>query len=542
MVKQQSTRLAFDKVTAAIGTVTIDITWRLADGSLLLLEWLPWSTPTGDLSIPVLSLLVGSFAAPTITQVTTWLIIILAFLVFVEYVYPDRTRVPTEDIGFRWLFAAFALMLTVVIDVFSNNHGNWPLLVGIVIGAIVAFVGYLQWVSVPDAEWDALEPTERALQPAQFITDEDISAEIEADLARSGVIGLLGTVLWLTALGFLLVLPCFIAAALALALLDTYPLPDILILIWAGYTLADRTSFVDVPDLRRDRIDIEKRLFREIRHGLKSIKGLALTVCVLCGIFAAAQLFWLGFSVALMLYNDGIVYNVVPLLAWNLVGVAVLSLIVGVYTLWFWAREFRRLDPFLSCYEGTAPAASPNTRVVGWTVPTLSVSVFGLAVIVGAESLSILFAVATLWPGVAVALGGMAWLTSQRHHQSVSHEDTVIMGALLVQTISVELFGQRSAVRDLLVGGELTIPFPMEILPIGVILIGLTYFDDISRYADRYQDVRRFALPGYLLLLGLSIGMSSLLSAGWVRLAIFGTVGVCVLGAIGLALTRYFRV
>lgn len=439
----------------------------------------------------------------------------------------------------------FALLLALTIDGATNFLRAGPPVAVMIVAGMICMVGYLQVVRLDDGDgrWDALEPTDRALQPAQYLTAEDIREEVETDLQRSGALGVLGTGLWLTALGIILVVPCFVAAALAVTLARAYPLPDLLVLGWAGYALVSRSTLFDLPQISREAVDIEGRLFEGISHGLRSIKGLALAIYVVCGAFAAAYLFWLGVQIsAAAASTDSVLVQARPLLVWNLGGIALLGLLVGGYTLWFWVREFRRLDRFLLTYEGTDEPPQQDPRVVGWTVPSLLFSVIAVTAIVGADARPVPLAVAALWPVLAAGTITGAWLTRRRPHESVTGEDRVIVVALILQTLGTATFGNLEPYRTLLLDGELANPIPPEIVSIGMLVAGFAYFEDVSRYADAHDDYRRFALPAFLGLVAVSIGASSLLIEGWLRGAIALTAGVCLLGAAGLTLTRYFRI
>lgn len=165
-----------------------------------------------------------------------------------------------------------------------------------------------------------------------------------------------------------------------------------------------------------------------------------------------------------------------------------------------------------------------------------------MTAIVGADARPVPLAVAALWPVLAAGTITGAWLTRRRPHESVTGEDRVIVVALILQTLGTATFGNLEPYRTLLLDGELANPIPPEIVSIGMLVAGFAYFEDVSRYADAHDDYRRFALPAFLGLVAVSIGASSLLIEGWLRGAIALTAGVCLLGAAGLTLTRYFRI
>jgi len=89
-------------------------------------DFLPWTTPSGDLVIPLVSVFVGVVAACSIASVTTWLIFLVAFIIFIDKVYPTQSGVRTTDRGFQALFSFSRWCWHFPLDAIDKRNGGRP--------------------------------------------------------------------------------------------------------------------------------------------------------------------------------------------------------------------------------------------------------------------------------------------------------------------------------------------------------------------------------------------------------------------------------
>ncbi|WP_049985258.1 hypothetical protein [Halobellus rufus] len=340
----------------------------------------------GDVVVPLLSLAGGTVGSTSVAAATTWLLFATVFYTFAPLVYTYLEQLPSGERGFRLLFATSAVSAGLVFEVAEGTR----LTAGIAV-LMVASAGALLWYLSRVREWSLFDPEGRGVEVLQLVSPHrDVSEELRADFAREGLLGLVGRVVYLAAVGLLLVFPVFLAGVVSQLFVYAYPLPDLLFLGWA--VVAAVSPRLTVGPSREQVLDVgfdlERYLLDSLENASRSVQGLFLTTFVVLGAFVAAGYLFFAVTLGSQLVGpvsallDGPVLGLGPdawVTIWNLVGLTAMLGLAGVSFLWLWIRELQRLPHFLDAWENRSMAdGEPIARPAGFVALPL-VAVFASA-------------------------------------------------------------------------------------------------------------------------------------------------------------------
>lgn len=461
--------------TAVVAVVAVDILVRAASSERLV----------GGVLAGV-SLLGGQ-----VTELAGWGVVLVLLVAFAPQAYPTLGEAVGRRSGFRLLFAGVTLSIAVLA---SGLRTVAAVLVAIGTAYVGAglFVAYLRLV----LRWRLLEPDPRTIAPvdAMFPRD-DLRAEVERDLARDGALGVVGTALWVLAVGLFFVLPCFVAAVVVVALARAASLPDLVALGYAAWpVVAPRLDLG--RSLPEPLADVEAHLLGVASRCTESITGASLGLLVALGLFASGSLLRVAVVVA-----GAVVRGRIPIGgpgdASSLVGIAVVLAAAGGYGLWYWYRQLRRVPAFLDGLAGE-PATPPVARPRAGGLPAAAAVLVALVAAAGAPS-SLWSAFGLAWPLVVGWLVVLARDGFERTPGDAGRE-------LLASVVAAAAFQTAAVLVVAVVRGrpaELTTPVRLEpglgeLLVLGGLLVAfLGGLGAASHYGDRRGGVGRYALPVY---------------------------------------------
>ncbi|MEF8807036.1 hypothetical protein [Natronomonas sp.] len=504
-----------------------------------------------DILTPALSIVSGWVGNPSVSFVTTWLMLAVAFYTFAPLAYSHLDVLPREATGFRAIFAGG----TVSLGVFLEQATTPEVLVAgtflVLLGCAGLFLTYFD----RRHGWSLLDPEGKSVAIVDFVAPhEDVTDEIEADLEREGWLGGVGAGLHLLAVGMLVGLPVAIAAISTRALVYAYPIPDVAFLAWAvSVRVLPRTDAG--PDQRRVldlEFDFERFLADVIENATRSLQGMFMTVFTVLGVFLSAGFVFVGISLTTAILDllvtglSGFVQVPtidVGLILWNAVGVLFLLGLAGIYGLWAWVRELRRLPYFLNAWESreTDHAGALVSRPPGLIAVPVTAWLLAVAYVHYADISVFRAAFAVSWPPGIVAIFWTVRWTLHRAPQPIGSESWWIVAALVVQTWSVWLSTSLPDVVDAFtrrggLGEVIALPLSLTVL----LLLG-TSVPEIQRYETQHEGLRRYLFVGLLFLMG----VLAFVSRGRVP-ARFEFIAL-ILGVLGfgagllLGLVRYYR-
>lgn len=499
--------------------VVLDLT-RLFNLLASVPEWL----------VPAISVGVGLLASDFVGIALTWGIVTVAFYVFVPQMYPAETGVPRDAPGFRVLvtlgsFGVFfffyretvirlsdTLAWQIPTSVFSASEGATIEWLVLITGSIVGLTGTaLTLYLVNRHDWQLFDPEGQTINLVnKFHVFTDIREKAAEDLSREGLHGKLERGSWVVMVAVVAGFPCFVAGVIASILYLADPLPDLLVLGWVAAGVVTPA----VPSLRQPiDADIESRLYDVVKYATRSRKGMIVTVLSAVGLIFAVLLTILpGIGtvpiVATEIINSldaaGDMSVLTTLRLSAATGVVLSLLAAGVYSIWFWLREFRRLPAFLASWEGVDDQNDIPTRPLGLILPPMVVLVvifryaFFMVETIGdgigqEQFMLVILPLAVGWPLLLGVLAIPVWLTRQRSPQDIIYEDHVVTVSLAIQVVAAWLMFPPNFRPEFIRG-------PAVFILIGI-YTAVALFPNVARYGER--DV--FGLGNYVVSIYLAI-------------------------------------
>lgn len=445
--------------------VALDLT-RLFDLLASVPEWL----------VPGVSVGVGLLASDFVGVALTWVIVTGAFYVFVPRMYPAESGVPREAPGFRALVtlgslgAFFIFYREMVIalsntlswqiptSVFSSSEGataGWLVLISMVILGLTGTVLTLYLVNRHD--WQLFDPDGRPVKLVdQFSPFTDHREKAAENFSHKGWLGVFYRVSWIPGVVIVVGFPCYIAGMVASILHSADPLPDLLVL---GWVMAGVVAPA-VPSIRLPTdADIEVRLYDVVKNATRSGKGMIVTVLAASGLLfvvfltvapAIAIVPMVATVIIAASETAGDMSLLTALRLSGFAGIWLCLLAAGLYSIWFWLREFRRLPAFLASWEGADEKGDMPTRPLGLILPPMVVLVvifrYGMFVAEtignGAGQEQVMLVVLPLaigWPAVLGLLAMPVWLTRHRSPQDIIYEDHVVTVSVAIEWVAAWL-------------------------------------------------------------------------------------------------------
>ena len=554
------------------GLTSLDLVWRV-----------PALTPGDGAGIDVVAALVGlSFGLGDVGPLevlTTWLLLGYVAAVLAPRAYPDKLGVPAGAPGYRVLFATATVVVGLGLRQWSDDGSPLGLLALIALVALTGAVAlaYLRvlrgWTLSP--EDDRFVTLIGGVFPASSVEEE-----LREDFARPGLLGVVGAALARAAAGTVVAFPAFLSGIVVLVLIALYPLPDLLVLGWAGLLAAGQATSRDVsPQLAS--VDVEASLYDTVEEATRNIKGTTLAVYLLALAFGFGLLFAVAFRVGGVAATEPVWTDL--RLAWGIGGFLLVLVASSCYGIWCCIRMTRRLPAFLRQHAtGDSPtdnrtvdrrvvggaawqsttsphwletdlrehvdlrqsADTPETgsiprRPVGTVVPPLVVAVLASAAFLGVGPRSWVFAL--VWPVLLLALAACLVWTVRRGRQSLDHDDHALVAGVAAFVVTVQALGTLDALLDAADAGT----FAVDALPFSVyvaaMLVWFGYLDDAFRYAERHEDIRRLAKGGYLLAFTVVFGVLLPFTGGPYTGLFAALLPVAAVGGLALLLTSLFR-
>jgi len=493
-----------------------------------------------DWLIAFVSISAGAFL-PGVAAPITWLLLAAGIYTFAPRFYPDRMGLPDRAIGFRLLVTGTSLIIAVTLAagegatdlVRAMRAGGFTLLLG-----TTGVLTYLYFVR----GWRLLDAQNPPVEPLAGFTLEEYEAvedEISADLQREGVIGHLGTLLWLVALGVVVVFPCVIAGIITNVLYNSYPLPELLVLGWVGVGAIDRRA----PVATIETLDLEAQLYETVRSGTRSVKGMSTTIFAGCGLFSSAGYVLVGTA---LLSGVPVTVELVfaaPVTSAAVIAVVTAPFVAGVYLLWYWLRQFRRLRPFLEQWVGEESDHVAPARPPGLTAPPTIVAVIAATLLGGLnEHPSLSSVTAVVVPLLLVGLAANLYWMGARSTTQIGREDLAVTGGLIIQFVGVFLTGSGSQLWTAAVRRQLPpVLFEVRLLVIVALLLVLTVYPDINRYHQSAESWRRYIRSAFFIGFGALFGVLGTLLSDGVRIGVIFIAAVTFVGGIALSVTTYYE-
>lgn len=519
------------------GTAVIDLITRLPE----------------DILTPLLSLVGGVYGSGGVGTFTTWLLFAVVFYTFTPLIYSYLEALPSEQVGYRLLFTAAAVLSGLVLK-YLDGEG---LLIG-VFAAVAVGSSTLLWYLSRFQHWSLLSVNGRAVSLLQTIfPHEDISDELETDLSRQGFAGLVGRILFLAAVGVILGFPIFLAGVVSQVFIYAYPIPNLAFLGWAFATAV--SPHLTIGPTRRqvlDReFDLEKYLLDALEYSSRSVQGLFTTTFCVLGILISAGYLWLAIRAATELSD---LYSVMlrrPLFElgveeWiilsGLTGFTALLGFVGVFSMWAWIRELQRLPHFLDEWENrTTISGDPLARPIGFLVLPLTTAgvtgIYGFYLTIPGTTV-VEYAFAGGWP-ILLVLG---WWGSNhpKRPQPIRYENLWITAGLYFEVSSVWLVAQlvggpSGSTSDLL---RKVLSSPEVPLILAVVTLLPTLLPYVSRYENRRADGVSYAMVWILFVIASTTFGGSLLTSGPLRVQLFVLAGASGVGGVALVTVRYLEI
>ena len=470
-----------------------------------------------------------------VLNLSQWLVLTTTVAVVAPRLYPPPLREVVEPVPVRSCFAVFGVGMAISL---SDPETIWDMLAFLATGVgLVAVTGLFvraKGLSPFDTDGALVAGLNWFLR-----TDELAGTELRRIENLNGRLRV--GMRWVFGLSTLLplVVPIIIAALVVLVLADTFPFPDVLVLAYvAGVFVAAKTSVLSSsPDV----LAIDNYLLSFGREAAKGLHGVFLLLLFTAGIFSTVALPAGLLGIVIELLFTVVESNPVSLAFFNVVGVHLLYVGAVLYGFWFWTRMVPRITVFLERWNGQRIRTPLASRPTLLTLPSaLATALASLGLRYGFTPPGE-YAFALSWPLGLAALWYVVRRTRRRHPSRSHGEDFVLVGAVLLSTMSIP--GVVIAL-----GTSVTVPPAEAGLLVGAIaFVGL--LGRVSRYSERHDyrysdgpdDERRFATPAYLLLGGLySLLLSGYLD--WQLRVLTLALGVLLLvSGTALAATSYYR-
>lgn len=232
----------------------------------------------------------------------------------------------------------------------------------------------------------------------------------------------------------------FVLGLIGAILTGLSPLPEILILAGALWTVSTSSNLSSRTGNPIETVDVEDRLLRGIVNAVRNEKGRYALLLVATGL--AASLIFAAAIIGMFYINYG---GNRPPIGWGSFFVVALPFIIyAAYGVWFWLRVLRRFPRFLS-NRGGIPQRTTTTRPVGLLIPSSILSGS-----LGILQSNLLLALTGIVCGVLAILWSVA-TTSDSAPQSPETDQYAIPVALVVQLVPFVPFGFPNAMIPILI-------------------------------------------------------------------------------------------
>lgn len=147
-----------------------------------------------------------------------------------------------------------------------------------------------------------------------------------------------------------------------------FPLPELVLLAAAvGSVVANRWPSGRLSGLVDRRVDIEERFFQMFRYARASRKGIVVVAYLTLGVvfsmllalLSNVGLFAIGYLFVVRLGEAARLTLQSPLRMWGALALLGCAAVPGLYSLWFWYREARRVPHYLVHWEETHAGSAP---------------------------------------------------------------------------------------------------------------------------------------------------------------------------------------
>lgn len=409
-----------------------------------------------DATIPTVSLLGGTIGTPFLETLTTWLLVVGLLYLFAPLAYGLSDALPRRAFGFRAIFAGGTAVTSVLMPFVLSAVGLAAFVV-VWIVSLFAVGGVFLWYLSSVRRWALLDPDGPALEVLDwFFPGDDVAAELEEDAERSDLLGRLTGMDTLAALGLVLAIPTVPAAFITLAIVDAYPIPDLLALGWIAATSIPPSlspGFVRRRVLSR-RFDLERTLIDAVENATRSLQGMTLTMAISLGLVMTSIYLW-GAVVTVPWALAPLTTELPSVLArrdvttvvgaWDRIGITTSFLAAGGMALRGWITEFERLPHFLDDWEDrTTTRGRPPSRPPGVVLlpAALGAGTLGFLSLVGFTVLTddpvvLHYLFAGSWPVAVFGVWFVHRTWRRRPSQPVTAENYWIVGGVLLQAYAV---------------------------------------------------------------------------------------------------------
>lgn len=529
------------------GLASADLLWRVP-------ELTPTDAAGSDLAIALVSLAFGIGDVSLLETVSTWVLLGYVAGTVAPVAYPERLGLPVERLGFRYSFAFLTLSVAAAFEVIPAPATVSMLVVvlGIVLSGGVWYLLYLRhglgWRLSPD------DPRYRNVLDS-FVPTSDTVPEMRENFERDGILGVVGVGLNRLAIGCLVAFPAMLSGVVTVVLLAAYPLPDVLILTWAGLSLVGSATGWNVQPTQRA-YDLESRLYEGVAEATKSMKGLFLSV-YLVGLSLGFVFLFGGTLTILGSINRSLVLPwVEPRITWGLLGVVLVLLASSAYGLWCCVRMIRRLPVFLrqdvrrfrEQYGTTTAEPADDRPRPRPTVPTRPVGFVFLPVVamtfvfVATPQLGVAsVAFALCWPLLLALFGRCVVWTRRRKRDTIAYDGHYVITGMVLLPVAFESLAHSDTIGSAITTGQVSLtPLPDSVYVI-LLLVWLGYSADVMRRADAREDWRRYLKSAYFLGFAVGFGILTPFSGPLLRELYYVVVFVTGVAGVAFVLTATFE-
>lgn len=452
-----------------------------------------------------------------VLTVSQWLVVVTALVVFAPRLYPPTFRELVETVPLRVIVAATGTGIAVVLsDVRGAEDAGWLFVVAITFMLALSVALRANDVSVFDEK-------SQVVAALDWFASQEGTARDELAKAKTygGVLGVFALAIFAVAVYIVFFTPVFIAGLITVVLVETFPLPDVLVIVYVLGVIA-ATGVERLPAPPRA-LELDEYLLAFARQATNGIHSMFVSLLFGVGIFLTVATPLVGLRLSAELLSTAVRPPILPHLAWNVVGLVFLFLTAVGYGLWFWLRMVPRIGAFFERWnddDRETPLASRPRSLLLPTFVATAVATAGFSNGFLGENRHVF---AVVWPIPVVATGWVVWRTRRRHPTVARREDVAVVAAVLIAVFT--LMGSLAILQNDLA----PLLSPDVALLCGVILY-VSGIGPVSRYGDRHDrrygdadDERRFALPLYLA----NGSLLALLSTGYVA----GTLEVLLLAS-----------
>lgn len=524
-----------------IGLVIVDLIWRVPTVIL-------GDSAGVDVAVAIISLAFGVTDIGFLEELTTWVLLGSVAAVLAPQAYPSKLGVPAKTRGFRVLFGAVTVVVAIGLRWATTVRTLSALSMNIVLVVLsgIVLIAYLRW----GREWtlSPADPRFVTLIDAVYPTSS-VKAELQADFSRPGWFGYLGVSLgWLAAV-LILAIPVFLSGLVVVILLLLYPLPDLLVLGWAGLWVVSVTTGRDMT-LSFATANLEKQLYDIVTEATRSLKGMTLGIYIVLLAFHFGLLFAVAFEFAIALDAD--VWRD-PRLVWGRGGFVAVLVASSCYGIWCCFRMTRRLPTFLRHYANGGAARSRTQeyggrrsdnrtlppRPVGVVAPPLIVTLVLMTAFTLFGPYSIAFAFA--WPLLLLALVGCVVVTRYIGSRSVRFDDHHVIIGTAGAVLTISVLGSFDVALKAVASRTITFGTIPPSIYMAAVVVWFGYFGDITRYANAHDDGRRLFTGGYVLAFTVVFGLLLLFTRGPYRQLFALIISVTAISGLALLVTDWLQ-